>query len=329
MQNNYRYLFFSFLLALFIATTFSIQGGFQDSLVYYEQFSIIKRNGLYESIDLIADHTGKLEPGMFLVFFIQSFFVESLSLFLIVNLLIINLLLVGLYFSYNNSMYGTPRFSYLAITILLLSYYTFSNYIYIWRSIYAFYFIGMYCLSINKSRRFVFLVLSCLFHFSSIVYILLFYMIRTISLNKLSVIVLSFLMSIFIVILLVFVPESVTLLTSGNGQGIFTTVDSEVYVIIRRLVISLSLVSILLVYNPPEKFRNLYNLVLTLSIISAVLVFNAQLSWRVLAPAAVLGTVLLVNTSKHKSIIYFLLVLSTIPSLRIIYLLSIGQFHAA
>lgn len=130
MISSYPYLFFSFLLALSISVAFSIQGGFQDSLVYYEQFTIIKRVGLYESISLITEHTGKLEPGMILVFFVQSFFIDSLNSFLIVNLLIINLLLIGLYFSYNNSTNGSNRFSYLAITILLLSYYTFSNYIY-------------------------------------------------------------------------------------------------------------------------------------------------------------------------------------------------------
>lgn len=329
MISSYPYLFFSFLLALSISVAFSIQGGFQDSLVYYEQFTIIKRVGLYESISLITEHTGKLEPGMILVFFIQSFFIDSLNSFLIVNLLIINLLLVGLYFSYNNSTNGSNRFSYVAITILLLSYYTFSNYIYIWRSIYAFYFIGIYYLSINKRYSFVYLIISCLFHFSSIAYILIFFMVRTLNLSKLSVVGLSLLISLFIILLLILIPETVTLLTSGNGQGIFVTLDNEVYVIIRRLVISLYLVFILLIYTPPVQLKQLYNLVLTLSILSIIFVFNAQLSWRVLAPAAVLGTVLLVNTPRYKSIIYLLLVFSIIPSLRIIYLLSIGQFHAA
>lgn len=328
MIKSYPHLFFSFLLALSISIAFSIQGGFQDSLVYYAQFTTIKKFGLYESINLIAERTGKLEPGMILVFFIQSFFINSLNSFLIVNLLIINLLLVSLYFSYNNSTNITPQFSYLAIAILLLSYYTFSNYIYIWRSIYSFYFIGIYYLSINKRYGFFYLVISCLFHFSSVAYILILFIIRAVNLSKLSVVGLSLLMSFFIILVLILIPEIVTLLTAGNGRETFLTLDNDAYVIIRRLVISLFLVFILLVYTPPVQLKQLYNFVLTLSILSIIFVFNAQLSWRVLAPAAVLGTVLLVNTSGHKSIIYFLLVLSIIPSLRIIYLLSIGQFHA-
>ncbi|PAV01976.1 hypothetical protein CBG25_13665 [Arsenophonus sp. ENCA] len=239
--ENVLYWCFAFLLALIIAILFSIQGGFDDSLVYYGQFIIVKKVGFYEAVYSIFSQTGKFEPGIILVFYIQSFFIDSLNSFLIVNICIINLLLASLYFIYNKSSHNNSRISYLSIAILFLSYYTFANYIYIWRSIYAFYFIGLYILFCKKNKyNFIFLVFAFFFHFSSLAYISIYFIIKNIKLSKLKVIGSSFIMSIMIFVMMFFLPEFITLFTSGDGQSVFITLDKEVYLIFRRILISSS-----------------------------------------------------------------------------------------
>lgn len=329
MMNKCFYWLFSILFALLISAAFSAQGGFQDSLIYYEQFMLVKNLGVYETLNLINLQSGKFEPGIIFIFYIQSFFIDSQSSFLFINLLMINLLLVNLYFLYNEDCSDSSNLSLLALVLLLFSYYTFANYIYIWRSVYSFYFIALYCLSIKKKHHFVFLILAFIFHLSSVVYILLYLLISRLHLSKLGVISISFFISIFILMLIFSLPETVSLLTSGNGVNVFLTLDVDIYTILRRALIALLFTFILLIYSPPEKLQVLYNLILMLSILSIIFSFNAQLSWRIFSPAAILGTVLLINASHNRVVIYSLLLISTIPSLRIIYLFSTGQFHAS
>lgn len=290
---------------------------------------LVKNLGVYETLNLINLQSGKFEPGIIFIFYIQSFFIDSQNYFLFINLLMINLLLVNLYFLYNEGCSDSSNLSLLALVLLLFSYYTFANYIYIWRSVYSFYFIALYCLSTKKKHHFVFLFLAFIFHFSSVVYILLYLLVSRIKLNKLGVISISFIISISILMLIFSIPETVSLLTSGDGVNVFLTLDMDTYTILRRTLIASLFTFILLIYNPPEKLRVLYNLILMLSVLSIIFSFNAQLSWRIFSPAAILGTVLLINTSHNRVIIYFLLLISTIPSLRIIYLFSTGQFHAS
>ncbi len=56
---------------MFFTSVYS--GGFDDSLVYYEQAIYIWNNGLLEGLSSIYHQTNKFEIGMGLIFYLQGF----------------------------------------------------------------------------------------------------------------------------------------------------------------------------------------------------------------------------------------------------------------
>ncbi|EDV0459455.1 polymerase, partial [Salmonella enterica subsp. enterica] len=154
--------FLGLLCSLFFALPLAMQGGFDDSLVYYSQADYIWSYGLYDGLRAIYIQTNKFEPAMGLLFFIEGFIVTGKFYFLLVNLALVNFITVLIYIKINEQSNASINFIY---AILLLStYYIFSNNIYVWRTIISLYFFVLFVFSKSKSCKVFYFSLGFLFH---------------------------------------------------------------------------------------------------------------------------------------------------------------------
>ncbi|EEA7926316.1 hypothetical protein AIH50_000001 [Salmonella enterica subsp. enterica] len=113
---------------------------------------------------------------------------------------------------------------------------------------------------------------------------------------------------------------------SGGELTIFLDKSSDS---VKRIIIGVSFLIILIMVKVDKKSYtwNLYKLSLFFCILSIALYQNWQLSWRVFVPAATLGSVIVLANIRKDNIIPFLgMILSAIPTIRIIYnLLYLGH----
>ncbi|EAA2984910.1 polymerase, partial [Salmonella enterica subsp. diarizonae] len=158
------FVFLGLLCSILLALPLAMQGGFEDSLIYYSQADYIWSYGLYDGLRAIYIQTNKFEPAMGLLFFIEGFIVTEKFYFLLLNLALVNFITVLIYIKINEESNASISFIY---AILLLStYYIFSNNIYVWRTIISLYFFILFVFSNSKSCKVIFFSLGFLFHYS-------------------------------------------------------------------------------------------------------------------------------------------------------------------
>ncbi|EGA8267392.1 polymerase, partial [Salmonella enterica] len=135
----------------------------------------------------------------------------------------------------------------------------------------------------------------------------------------------AFLFSLFISNALNFLSYF-SFFVSGGQLAIFLDKGSDS---IKRIIIGVSFLIILIMVKVDKKSYSwsLYKLSLFFCILSIALYQNWQLSWRIFVPAATLGSAIVLANIRKDNIIPFLgVVLSTIPTMRIIYnLLYLGH----
>ncbi|EAB9864496.1 polymerase, partial [Salmonella enterica subsp. salamae] len=95
------FVFLGLLCSILLALPLAMQGGFDDSLVYYSQADYIWSYGLYDGLRAIYIQTNKFEPAMGLLFFIEGFIVTEKFYFLLLNLTLVNFITVLIYIKIN------------------------------------------------------------------------------------------------------------------------------------------------------------------------------------------------------------------------------------
>ncbi|EJS3276765.1 polymerase [Salmonella enterica] len=317
------FVFLGLLCSILLALPLAMQGGFEDSLIYYSQADYIWSYGLYDGLRAIYIQTNKFEPAIGLLFFIEGFLVTEKFYFLLLNLTLVNFITVLIYVKINEE--SNTSISFIYAILLLSTYYIFSNNIYVWRTIISLYFFILFVFSESKSCKVIFFSLGFLFHYS----FLLFYFCYIIcKFNKSSLkffLIYAFLFSLFISNALNFLSYF-SFFVSGGELTIFLDKGSDS---IKRIIIGVSFLIILIMVKVDKKSYSwsLYKLSLFFCILSIALYQNWQLSWRIFVPAATLGSAIVLANIRKDNIIPFLgVVLSTIPTMRIIYnLLYLGH----
>jgi len=148
-------------------------GLFEDLQIYYSLFSQVGDLGVFETILSFYLQTGKFEPIIFFIFFIQSSFgVESEFWFLLVNFTMLSYcfaIVIAKLLSESKSRKYVPL-----MFLAFLSYSYFSREIYILRSMYAFVFLLLYSVEKNQYLKFFWFLLGSLTHLSFVLFFILY-----------------------------------------------------------------------------------------------------------------------------------------------------------
>jgi len=110
---------------------------------------------------------------------------------------------------------------------------------------------------------------------------------------------------------------------SGGDEAIFLEPQGEY---IKRFIINVSFLLVLLITKVDhfsQVNKNLFKMCILLCALSVVFSMNWQLSWRLFAPAALIGMPLVLAHNK-KNYAYYIIALSILPSLKLMILLLQG-----
>ena len=308
-------------------------GAFQDSLNYYQLFESVSINGSLVAIrDLIA-LSSKFEPGIVLLFSIESFFFGSnLSefWFLVLNMTLLNILICCVMFSLKVPIRNEKSNLFLASFIAVMGYLVFSKELYFWKSILAAcFFIGF--VRCKSWKRFALGIFSVLCHASFLAFIILFLFTEKIS--KYGYCYLFYFLGMLGLVLLVEAfPELSALVVSGGDLSVFLEPGGD-HAFKVWLSVLFSLVILLLVYKEyinHSSLRPIFIFCFGL-VLSSLMSFNSyHFMNRLFLPASLFVgffPFVVVNDTFNFKLARIMIILSILPSLRLISMLFSGDFN--
>ncbi|HGY8319822.1 TPA: O55 family O-antigen polymerase, partial [Escherichia coli] len=98
-----------------------------------------------------------------------------------------------IYLKINDEVRISP--SLLCVTLMLMSYYVFSNNIYVWRSIICLYFLVLMIYSKTKYKKIIFIGLGLLFHYTFILFLCVYYFCWINKIGKFKFVIISIIIS--------------------------------------------------------------------------------------------------------------------------------------
>lgn len=308
------------LVCLIASIPLAIQGGFADSDVYYEQAIYTWTNGLLGGGWGVFQQTGKLEFGMQFLFYIEGLVCQDKTFFLIANFILVNLCLYSLLLKC--SEISTVKVTSVTIFILIFTYYTYSNTLYVWRTVFALYFFFTCIHAKMVKDKFIFFVLSVTFHYTALLFYVAYYVAKYLPDKKTSSIFYVVVGTVSGYLCIAYLPF-IKYFVSGGNSDIFLEAQGEY---LKRFIINVSFLFILFssyINSYDVKKKNLFKMCILLCSLSVAFSMNWQLSWRLFAPAALLGVPLILS-SNYKNIPYYMMFLSVFPTLKLMGLLIQG-----
>lgn len=306
-------------------------GLFEDLEIYFYSFSQIVDSGLLSTLIQFYALTGKFEPVILFIFYIQSFFVtKNAFAFLLVNF---SLLSYGYCLSILR-MVGYRLFNRQLLWFCcgaILSYSFFSREIYILRTMYACLFLLFYLISARRSLKILFLLVGAVTHLSFVAFFALILLIDF-SLKRLSWRHFSILWTCFLIFFqtLLKSTEMLAAFSSTGDMDVFNAAN-EGHSIQSVLLLAFTLFSLLFSFKAirSESERTLTYFCIFLIVIGLANTENYQLMNRVAAPALCIAPFLILFKPSGKAIyilkaMYFL---TTIFTARLLYLFYTGNFQ--
>ncbi|MBA0198317.1 MULTISPECIES: EpsG family protein [Pectobacterium] len=307
------------IISLLAAIPMAMQGVFEDSEVYYQQALNIWVSGLDDALSTLVIQTGKLEWGFQFILFLEKPFVDGEFSFILLNVILVNLCVIHMASMIANKSGG--RLSIYAIVCIVSSYFVLSNTLYVWRTIYAIYFLFLGINARTIILSVILILLSISFHYTAAIFYFLYLAAKRMPDNKVFIFILAFLASLILFLCISYIPFLDGFVSAG-GTDVFLSSEGALW---KRLIIGVFLLVCLMCYSPENDNNDLYKFSVILCSMSIFLSFNYQLSWRIFVPAALFGICLLINHRKN-ALLNLLLFCSCLPSIRIFYLLSTGEF---
>ncbi|MCP1289061.1 MULTISPECIES: EpsG family protein [Chromobacterium] len=316
----------NFLLVIFLVAIVSLpmafNGVFADSDIYYSQSQLLWTMGLRDGIEYIFFRTGKVEIGFLIVLYLEQYIANSEFIFIFINCLISNILFFQLYIKLSE----TSSITFKKAFILFFCYFSFSNAMYVWRTIISVYFLVLSIKSNSKLLSILFLAIAFSFHYSAIIFVSI-YLLSTFLPNKKT---LTVLFAIFLSLSFFFtesILQSFDFVMSAQSAEIYTEANNDQW---KRIFIGLYLLFVILLcdWNSSNfKHIHLFKFCAILSILSVFASSNYQLSWRIHAPVEIIAPCLVLATQRSNRNSILLLALSTIPTFRLMFLLFTGHFE--
>lgn len=322
---------FVLLICALVSIPMAVNGIWEDSAVYYEQAQFLWENGLFQGLKYVTNSTGKHEV-LYLVFlwlqgFLPLFFQQEFG-FVVLNMMAMNFTVVSICNRFSAGRFSQRAYFYMFFAgFVVMSYYVYSNTFYIWRSVFAFYFIACFITTSSTYKKIIFFIMAFFFHYTAVLFILLWYISeygRKISLNNRF---LFFLLSIviglsgFFLMSLAYKILSYFVVSFSSFEFDFSLSN-----ILKRLLVNGYLVLVLFSIRDLSNFKypSVWYFCLFCLVLSTIFFLNWQISWRLAAPAMLYSISLICSVqgmTKAKLLIY----LSILPGLRIIYLLLTHQ----
>lgn len=325
---NYSILFWSVFCALIPSYALSQLGLFEDLGIYYYFFEQVGQVGLVDAFCIFYESTGKVEPILFSIFYIQSFIIPNDEFFfLLMNFSILN-------FGFSKLIlklvrYDGNYYSYMII-VSILSYSYFSREIYILRSMYAFLFFLMLVNSEKYRNKFFIILLGTLTHISFSIFAILFLLIKFLR-NKLSRGSLFIILGsgVFVIQLIIVSSSFLSSLTASGDIEVFISANAT-HSIQSMILVIFTLFAILSIIRPglSENEASVLLMCLVLIIISMLNYSSYHLMNRVAAPALCIMPfmVMLKKNNRWSVIIKGGYIFSIFLTLRLIYLFASGNF---
>lgn len=319
-MKNYLYIFF---VSALMSLPMTIYGTFQDSAVYYEHANIMWDYGVINGIKNIILTTGKFEPFTPFIFYIQGGVSKNETFFLFLNLFLCNFIIL---YMYNKIIRDTSvKIGILFFLLISSSYFVFSNVMYVWRSIYAVFFMFLFVLSKGSIKRSIFFILSILSHKSVILFYLMFFVTKMIKSTNRKTFLFFSLLTVLIMHLVIKNMSFLSLFVAGGNLDVFLSSSGDTWI---RIIVNLFAIFVLMLSSYSDiRFELLWRFAMLGLFLSTAFYFNWQLMSRVALPALLLTPFLvLISNGRYKKYAIICLSCSIFPTLRLIFLFISGGF---
>lgn len=310
-------------------------GAFQDSLNYYQLFESASNNGSLVAIRDLVILTSKFEPIIVLLFSVENFFFGSTLSefwFLVLNMSLLNVLICFVMFALKDQIRNENSNIFLASFVVVMGYLVFSKELYFWRSILAAcFFIGF--IRGKPWKRLVFAIFSILCHSSFLFFCALFLLVEKISKTKYGHLYFFFAMT-GLVALVANLQEFSGFLVSGSDASVFLAVGGEHAIKVWTSVV-FSLIVMLLVYKEYMNHASLRALFIFCFglILASLMSFNSyHFMNRIFLPASLyvgFFPFLIVNNKFKFKFARFMVVMSIVPTIRLLIMMFSGDFTPA
>jgi hypothetical protein len=309
-------------------------GAFEDSAIYYSLYKDVQDIGVYDGLQSFMAQTSKFEPVVVLLFAFESKLSGGLLSeywFLVANMTLLNVLVSSVMFPLMSNRNKNVGYLLVVGFAVVSGYLVFSKELYVWRSVVAFVFFILFAGG-TSWRRWIWAVAACLAHTSFVMFILLLVIIESIcKSNKnylLVVLGIGMLGSISIV---QYFPGMFEFMVGGGDLSVFLLEGGE-HTIKAWLAILFALIILLLVYREyitNKTLRPLYVFCL-LTVMASLVAYNSyQFMLRLTVPASLVVGFLpfLIESNKLRfKLARLCIMLSIIPTIRLLTMLSTGEF---
>jgi hypothetical protein len=325
-------LFISCLALAFIpAAALSSFGLFEDLEIYYYSFSQIVDTGIIASSIQFYVLTGKFEPVILFIFFIQSLLIPKTAFaFLLINFALLN---YGFSILMGKILGNRERYFILYCCVAILSYSYFSREIYIMRTMYACIFLLLLASEPRRSYQVLYLVLGSVTHLSFIAFSSLLMLIKY-SYIRLSKIYFTSFWLCVLLLLQILIKSSPLLasFTSTGDMDVFIA-SNETHSLQSIILLTFTLVVLAISYGSTktdaEKTLTFFCLFL---LVAGLMNFNNyQLMNRVAAPALCIAPFMIMLKSKSftNNLLKISYLLSVALTIRLLVLFYSGNFAVA
>lgn len=312
-------------------------GAFQDSANYYELYESIAKNGFFEGLISFITQTSKVEPIIVFIFWLENFFSASTineNSFLILNMVLLNAMISLVMYPMMDKKYKNIEHMFLIGFIVMSGYLAFSKELYFWRNIIS---LSLFILMIrDRSRiRYIWAALSIAAHSASTLFIVLFFLSEYIAeLNKRSAYLLFFTGMLGLIILTQEFPQLFGVVASGGDASVFLSEGGE-HTLKVWLSILFSLTILILIYSEyinDQRLRPIFVFCLA-TVLASLVSFNSyHFMNRMFLPASmIIGFLpfLIKKSSQKFKLARFFIVISILPTVRLIAMLFSGTFTPA
>ena len=281
MRKSHFFILGACIAGLIQGSALGVYGAFEDSLIYFEFYSVCNELGFFAAVQYLMLLTGKFEPVIMILFALESILIGSeLSQFwfLVLNITLMNMFVSSVMFKLIVVENKSKKYLFFIGFITVSTYFVFAKTLYVWRSILAFIFFILFVKESSR-KRFLWAIIACLAHTSFLLFILIYLMVEKI--HRSGVTILYWLLGIFPSFFQMFMSAGATLDLSREGS-------EHVHAIRAWLAILFAFILILLVrrnYISNKKLAPLYIFCLLLTVSSLFSFSNYAILTRVSVPS--------------------------------------------
>jgi hypothetical protein len=311
-------------------------GAFEDSAVYFNLYKDVQYLGIYDGLQAFMAQTSKFEPVLILLFALESKLSGGLLSeywFLVINMTLLNVLVSMVMFPFIGNRNKNSGYLFFVGFTVVSGYLVFSKELYVWRSVVAFAFFILFA-GVKSWQRWLWAVAACSAHTSFVMFLVLLVIIESIyKSDKKYLLVLLGIGMLGSISIVQYFPGMFEFMVGGGDLSVFLSEGGE-HTIKAWLANLFALFILLLLsreYMANIKLGPLYIFCLITVIASLVAYGSYHYMARIILPASlIVGFLpfLIESNSFQFKLARLCIVLSILPSARLLFILFSGDFIA-